>query len=138
MDNLDRETPKKEGITKADVKRHEKKQAFLETLERSAHNISLACKKHNIARQTFYNWCKEDSIFKEACDDVQEGLLDLAESMLHKKVREGNTAELIFLLKTKGKKRGYVERQEFAGVEDAPIIWKETKTYGDTQKESDR
>ena len=32
--------------------------------------------------------------------------------MLIKNIREGKTAEIIFYLKTKGKKRGYVERSE--------------------------
>ena len=125
MDNI--ETKKDE--TNVQIRMSKKKESFLETFERSACNISMACKKHNIARQTFYNWTKKDKTFADAVKDAQEGLLDLAESMLHKKVREGNTAEIIFLLKTKGKKRGYVERQEFAGVDEAPLIWKETKTY---------
>jgi hypothetical protein len=32
-----------------------------------------------------------------------------------------NTSATIFYLKTRGKKRGYVERTELAGVNDAPI-----------------
>ena len=38
--------------------------------------------------------------------------IDFAESQLHKQIRDGNSTATIFFLKTKGKKRGYVERQE--------------------------
>ena len=37
---------------------------------------------------------------------------------MHKQINEGNTSATIFFLKTKGKKRGYVERQEFEVVEN--------------------
>jgi hypothetical protein len=39
-------------------------------------------------------------------------MLDNAESVLYKKVLEGSTPELLFFLKTQGRFRGYVERQE--------------------------
>ncbi len=38
--------------------------------------------------------------------------MDFAESQLYKQIKEGSTAATIFYLKTKGKKRGYIERQE--------------------------
>lgn len=92
------------------------KKDFLEAYELSLANISTACKRMGISRQTYYNWL-EDSDFSEQVTNIQEGLLDFAESMLLKKIKEGGTTELIFFLKTKGKKRGYVERQEIAGAD---------------------
>ena len=38
--------------------------------------------------------------------------LDFAESQLHKQIQDNSTSATIFYLKTQGKKRGYVERQE--------------------------
>jgi hypothetical protein len=38
--------------------------------------------------------------------------LDFAESQLHKQIQSGEVSSTIFYLKTKGKKRGYVERSE--------------------------
>ena len=45
-------------------------------------------------------------------DLPQEIFLDFAENKLVQKINDGDTAALLFALKTKGKKRGYVERQE--------------------------
>ena len=45
------------------------------------------------------------------------------ESHLHKLIRDGNPAATIFFLKTKGKNRGYVERQEIAVAEKKPLSW---------------
>ena len=42
----------------------------------------------------------------------RELALDTAENKLMEAVQEGKTAELLFFLKTQGKSRGYVERQE--------------------------
>jgi len=44
--------------------------------------------------------------------DIENIALDFAESQLHKQIKEGNSTSTIFYLKTKGKKRGYIERQE--------------------------
>ena len=38
--------------------------------------------------------------------------LDFGETQLHAQIREGNTSATIFFLKTKGKRRGYIERSE--------------------------
>ena len=38
-------------------------------------------------------------------------MLDFAETNLHQQIQEGNTTATIFLLKTRGRKRGYIERQ---------------------------
>ena len=47
---------------------------------------------------------------------------DFAESELMKLIKDGNVAATIFFLKTQGKARGYIERQEVTGADGAPII----------------
>jgi hypothetical protein len=88
------------------------KKAMLEALEKSLGVVTSACKSVNIARQTHYRWLQEDAEYKAAVDELSDVAIDFAESQLHKQIKDGNTSATIFFLKTKGKKRGYVERQE--------------------------
>ena len=55
---------------------------------------------------------KEDDKYAEQVNDLENVVLDFAESHLHKQMQDGSTAATIFLLKTRGKKRGYIERNE--------------------------
>jgi hypothetical protein len=54
--------------------------------------------------------------------DMEEALLDFAETMLYKAIKTGKTAELIFYLKTKGQKRGYIERQRLDVISEVPDL----------------
>ena len=88
------------------------KELLLEALEKSNGLIAHACRKVGLSRTTYYRWYKEDESFKNRADDIQEFQLDVAESVLFKLISDGNVAATIFLLKTKGKKRGYTEKNE--------------------------
>jgi len=86
------------------------KKNLLEALELSLGVVTTACKNAQVSRKTFYQYCSEDKEFKDAVDDIQEVALDFAESSLHKQIKEGIPSSTMFYLKTKGKKRGYIER----------------------------
>ena len=88
------------------------KKAIIAALEKSLGVVTTACKKVGIGRTTFYDYLNKDEKFAKQVKDIENIALDFAESQLHKQISEGNTTATIFLLKTKGKKRGYVERQE--------------------------
>ena len=94
----------------------QKKKRFIETLENKLGNISDACKAMNMSRQTFYDWKEQDDDFKEDVENVKEGLLDLAESKLLENINNNENVAIIFYLKTKGKQRGYIEKQEIEVV----------------------
>ena len=100
----------KTNVTK--VTTSDKKKNFLEALHNNLGNISEACNKINISRQTYYRWVDDDVEFEEQCKNVEESLLDLAENRLLEKIDKYDTTSIIFFLKTKGKKRGYIEKQE--------------------------
>jgi len=87
------------------------KKAFIEAFKKSFGNITQSSKAAGIDRQTYYNWMNQDVDFKYAIENIQpdELFLDFVESKLVQKINDGDTACIIFTLKTKGKKRGYVE-----------------------------
>ena len=85
---------------------------MLVALEASLGIVSTACREVGIARQTHYRWLDEDKEYKEAVEDISEMAIDVAESSLHKLIKAGDTTAIIFYLKTKGKKRGFVEKSE--------------------------
>ena len=89
-----------------------KKKALLEALEKSLGVVTTACKSAGVGRSTYYEWYAADESFKKSVLDLQEVALDFAESQLHVQMQTGSVASIIFYLKTKGKKRGYVERSE--------------------------
>ena len=74
----------------------------------------------------------KDQSFATKVDEVKEGLLDFAEHQLLSNIKEGKTAEILFYLKTKGKKRGYIERQEVDTIGDKVFEVKILKNEADT------
>ncbi len=99
------------------------KEAMLQALEASMGIVSTAVQKANIARSTHYKWMDEDPAYKQAVEEVQDQVLDFAESHLYKLIKHGNPAANIFYLKTKGRKRGYVEHQELTVHERPALSW---------------
>jgi hypothetical protein len=93
-------------------KTEQHKKAMLDALEKSLGVVTSACKTVGVGRTTHYLWVQEDKEYKAAVDELSDVAIDFAESQLHKQIKEGNSTATIFFLKTKGKKRGYVERQE--------------------------
>jgi len=96
------------------------KKGLIEALEKSLGIVTTACKQVGIGRTTFYNYYNSDENFRQSVNDISEMALDFAESKLLEQIKAGNVSANIFFLKTKGKKRGYVERQEITGAEGTP------------------
>ena len=74
--------------------------------------MSYACQKIGITRSCYYKWLDMDPKFKEKCEEVNEEVIDIVESKLLSAINNEDLTAIIFYLKTKGKKRGYVERVE--------------------------
>lgn len=88
------------------------KKAMIEALEKSLGIVTTACKIVNIERNTHYRWMREDENYKNLVNGIEDIAIDFAESKLHTQISKGDTIATIFYLKTKGKKRGYIEKQE--------------------------
>lgn len=107
-------------MNKVDIPTYKK--AMLENLEKSHGVVTVAARNTGIHRDTHYNWMQTDEEYATKAKAMKEVAIDFAESMLYKLISEGNVAATIFYLKTQGKNRGYVERQEVTGADGAPII----------------
>ena len=93
------------------------KKRVLQCLEKSLGIVTTACKKANITRVTFYQYYNKDAQFAKEVDDIQNITLDFAEGKLLENIQNGSDTAVIFYLKTKGKKRGYIERTEHVTVQ---------------------
>jgi hypothetical protein len=116
-------------MTKSD-KTDKKKEFMLQCLKQSMGIVSHACEKADTARATHYEWYNSDPEYAAQVDAINESCIDFAESKLMElingakhevatakgevlQVQDGpNPTACIFYLKTKGKKRGYVEKSE--------------------------
>jgi hypothetical protein len=85
---------------------------MLEALKNTLGVVTPACVTVGIARSTHYQWLQDDEAYRAVVDDVSEIAIDFAESKLHANIKNGDIPSILFYLKTKGKKRGYVEKQE--------------------------
>lgn len=113
-------------MTKRDTKKRNstevQKTAMIEALIKSLGIVTTACKTVGISRETHYRWMQEDEKYKLNVEDIADIALDFAESKLHKQIEKEDTTATIFYLKTKGKKRGYIERTELTGSEGKPLV----------------
>ena len=83
-----------------------------EVYKKKGCNITATCAALNISRRTFYNKKEKSKTLQELLSEADESMLDFAESKLIEHINNNDITSLIFFLKTKGKKRGYIERTE--------------------------
>jgi len=98
-----------------------KAEKILPLIEEYNGNLSLVARKLGVSRTTVYKFMEDRPTIKQALSEAREKMVDNVESKLYSKALDGDTTAMIFFLKTQGKSRGYVERQEVTGAESAPI-----------------
>lgn len=101
------------------------KEALLEALHNTSGIISSACRAAGVSRMTYYRYYNEDPEFRERADDIKELQKDFAESLILKKMKDGDTTMLIFYAKTQMKDRGYSERKEITGSDGEDLFHKD-------------
>ena len=116
------------------------KKSLLEALEKTLGIVTDACKMVGVSRQTFYVYMNDDPEFKAAVEEISDVALDFAESKLFQLIdgvycektlgtetivyqKPPDTIATIFFLKTKGKKRGYIEKHEFEHSVKQHLRW---------------
>jgi len=95
---------------------------MLDALRQSLGIVTPACGMTGIDRTTHYKWMKEDEHYKNSVEDIENIAIDFAESKLHLNIKNGDVASILFYLKTKGKKRGYIEQQKMDVTTDGKAL----------------
>lgn len=105
-------------------KTQQQKKKLLEALEKTLGVVTSACRMADLNRSTFYDYYNNDPDFKAAVDSIEDIALDFAESQLHQQIRDGEVTSTIFYLKTRGKKRGYIEKtqQELSNPDGSSVM----------------
>jgi len=94
---------------------------MIDAIRQAEGNLSDAARILKCARTTVHNYVNKYVTVKEAYEEENDKFVDEAQGQLRRHVRKGSLPAIMFLLKTKGKHLGYVERQELAGVDNQPL-----------------
>lgn len=105
-------------------------ETVLKVFKSKVGNISATCDALGIDRSTFYNWRRKYPELDEMLKGQEESMIDFAETRLMEKINDGDLTAIIFFLKTKGKKRGYIEGREIdanvtTGIDLKPLTKEE-------------
>ena len=92
------------------------KEAFIIAYKENFGNITIACEAAGVGRGMYKSWCEKDPEFRRRLAEIEpeEIMLDFAEHKIMERISKGDTLATMFFLKTRGKRRGYIERQEVA------------------------
>lgn len=124
-------------MTQQDVTTKNRKKAMLEAMRKTLGVVTPACEIAKINRITYYRWMERDEKFRAEVKDIENIAIDFAESQLHKQIKSGEVSSTIFFLKTKGKSRGYIEKQEFdhtSGGQSLPPVIINIQPVDETEK----
>lgn len=79
--------------------------------------LTVAAARAGVSYTTINRYVAEYPTVKQAALDAREKMLDYAEGKLYSKIKDGDNTCIIFYLKTQGKARGYIERQDIGNPE---------------------
>ena len=83
--------------------------------------VTLAAQRLDCSPDTVRNYAKRYVSVAQALRDEREKMTDLAELSLYNAIQNRDAWAVCFYLKTQGKDRGYVERQEHTGANGGPL-----------------
>jgi hypothetical protein len=89
-----------------------KQSDVLKAIKGSGGVMSTIAKRLDCAWYTARKYVNEWEATRQAYEDEEQMILDLAESKIYESINNGNTQDAKWLLATKGKKRGFTEKQE--------------------------
>jgi len=98
----------------------------LEAIKGSGSIITTIARRLDCAWSTAQKYCMMNEDTKKALADEGEKILDLAESVLFESIKKGDTQNAKWLLSTKGRKRGYSDKDQLT-PEDTNILSEQIK-----------
>lgn len=100
------------------------KHQIIEALIETKGLVSLAAKKLGCSHNVIYDYKKKYPEVAAVFDEQRTALVDVAELSLFKAIQKGEPWAVALVLKTIGKGRGYVERQEIENSGDMTVTVK--------------
>ena len=82
---------------------------MLYTLQRCGFNVSTAAETMCINRSTHQSWIMSNPFYAEAWQNMREKIVDAAETIVYKKLNDGDYETARYVLRTLGKERGWSE-----------------------------
>lgn len=110
-----------------------KKSEVLKALQLNNGNKTAAGRSLGCTRQTIHNFCKKYPEIEAVMEEQREIKLDALEEKAWSEAMNGNTAVLLFMLKTQGHRRGYRETTSIDINQNKPIVidWGDGADEGD-------
>lgn len=87
---------------------------FLEVLGRNMGMVYQSCKIAGIPYSVHKKWLETDSVYAKNVEYIENMTVDYAEATLLSLIKDKNPQATMFYLKTKGAKRGYIEKDDSA------------------------
>jgi hypothetical protein len=95
---------------------------IIAALKKTKGMVYLAAKQLRCDPDTILNYCKRYPAVERAKQALRGEMVDLAEIRLAESIQKGEAWGIAFALKTLGKDRGYVERQELTGQDGQGMV----------------
>lgn len=90
-------------------------------LQESKGLVYVAARRLGCSANTIYNYAKKHPVIQETIDQERGLMVDTAELALWRAIQDGEGWAIALVLKTLGKQRGYVERQELTGADGGAL-----------------
>ena len=87
-------------------------QQFIDAIPGTAGIISAIARKVGCQWNTAQRYINDYPTIKKAYDNECESALDMAETVILKSIKDGDTGDAKWYLSRKGKRRGFAERHE--------------------------
>jgi len=95
---------------------------IIEALRQTHGLISKAAEKLGCSPRTIYDRKRGSEAIQQAIDECRDEIIDHAELALRSAVLDRQPWAVALVLRTIGRKRGYVERQEISGPEGKELV----------------